>query len=55
MPPKKDNPEEKSLLVRMPVELHQKLSELSEKERRSLNQQILYMLEKMIEQQEKDT
>jgi hypothetical protein len=34
----------------MPEELHKKIKELAEKEKRSLNSQIIYMLGKYLEQ-----
>jgi hypothetical protein len=43
-----EEPEDKRLLVRIPRELSDQLSTIAERERRSLNAQIVYMLERAV-------
>jgi len=44
----------KSLTVRMPDELLKALNKLADEERRSLNSEVVYILEKFIKQAEKE-
>ena len=44
----------KQLTLRLPNELHQALKELADKEQRSLHAQIIYILEKYLEQLKKE-
>lgn len=44
----------KTLMLRLPSDLHSRLVALAERERRSLNNQIVYMLERLLAQQAKD-
>ena len=43
----------KALSIRIPLELAEQLQLIAEKEYRSLNQQITYYLEKMVEEKSK--
>ena len=44
-----EKPEDKRLLLRFPPALADQLTEMAEKERRSLNAQIVYLLERAVE------
>lgn len=42
----------KPITLRIPVELHDKIRELADKEKRSVNSQVIYLLEKALSDKE---
>lgn len=40
--------------IRVPEEIWNKIKEIAEKEKRSINSEIIYIMEKYIEEKEKD-